>query len=330
VAVDDQRRRRAEFLRQLAERDLYAWLGIPHDADAATIQAAAAAKRRELSGTPMTQARRANERAYCDQGERVLLRADVRREYDALLHARLTPRAAPAGPGARQKAEREARLQAAKERIQRYSPDDARMAPGATALLADPAARARLEEERAAAAGLTDAAEALRIARAARTEGIAVRALAHAERAHALAPTPATLRTLGAARRDVGDLEGSEAALRESVRALPTMRENAPGWAALAATLRARGEFREAAGITERLIEEDEEDPHGWRAMALVAADVDDVARAAEAWERSAKLGLDVPGALQGLQDLRKACLAADDLAGASDVERRMSRLRPT
>jgi len=176
VSVDEQRRRRAEFLRQLAERDLYAWFGIPHDADATTIKDAAERKRAELKGTPMTQAKRANERAYCDQGERVLLRPDVRRQYDALLHARLSPRVAPAGPGARQRAEREARLQAAKERIQRYGPDDARMAPGSTTMLAAPAARARLEEERAAAGGLTDAAarSSSRRARAAGAASIVV------------------------------------------------------------------------------------------------------------------------------------------------------------
>ena len=59
--------------------------------DAAAISAAAEAKRREIAGTPMPQNKRAIEKAFCDQGEKALLRPDIRREYDALLHAARSP-----------------------------------------------------------------------------------------------------------------------------------------------------------------------------------------------------------------------------------------------
>jgi hypothetical protein len=325
---DDRRAARARFLRELATRDLYAWFGIPRDADAATIREAAARMRARLHGTPMPAARRATERAFCDQGEKALLRPDVRRQYDALLAGPAASALRAEAATRRERDEREARLRAARERIQRYAEDDGRMAPGSSILLAGADARAALEDERRAAAGVEAAADALTEARRARMSGATLRALAHAERAHALSPSPATLRTLGAARRDAGDLAGSEAALREGVRLLPTVRENAPGWTALAATLRARGALDEAAGVAQRVVDEHEEDAHGWRVMALIDADRGDTARSAEAWERSAALGLDPPGALSGLQELRKAALASGDQAAAASLELRISRMR--
>lgn len=327
MADDDRAQRRARFLRELAARDLYAWFGIAPDAGDDAVRAAAERKRRELASTPMAQRQRAIERAFCDQGEKALLRPDVRREYDALLRGRLSP-ARPRTAAARAAAEREERLRAARERIEHHGDDDARMAPGSATLLAEAEARARLEAERASAAAIASAPEALQAARRARVEGDALRALALAERAHALAVTPGTLTTLGAARRDVGDLSGSEAAIRESLRLLPSARENAPAWTALGATLRARGELDAAADAATRLIGEDEEDPHGWRVLALVCADRGDTLQAGEAWERSARLGLDVPGALAGLEVLRRDCLARNDSLGAADVESRMARIR--
>jgi predicted Zn-dependent protease len=76
------------------------------------------------------------------------------------------------------------------------------------------------------------------------------------------------------------------------------------------------------------LVNDDDEEPHGWRLLALVSAAKDDVARAAEAFERSAKLGLDQTGALDGLQALRKECLARGDRATAVDLEDRITRMR--
>ena len=263
---DDRARRRARFLRELAARDLYEWFGIPPDAGDDAVREAAERKRRELASTPMPQRTRAVERAYCDQGEKALLRPAVRREYDALLRSSRVPSATSQS---RAVAEREERLRAARERIERYGDDDAHGAGGGDAA-GGPDARARLEAERAQAAAVSDPAEALAAARRARVEGAALRALAQAERAHALSPTPRALTTLAGARRDTGDLAGSEAAAREGLRLLPGTRENAPGWAALGATLRARGELDAAADAASRLIEEDEEDPHGWRVMALV------------------------------------------------------------
>lgn len=325
MAVDDRAKRRARFLRELAGRDLYEWFGIAPDAGDDAIREAAERKRRELASTPMPQRTRQIERAFCDQGEKVLLRSDYRRDYDALLRASRTPELTGQNRAA---VEREARLRAARERIERYGDDDARMAPGPATLLAAPDARERLEAERAAAAAVADPAEALAAARRARVEGESLRALAFAERAHALAATPRALTTLAGARRDVGDLAGSEAAAREGLRQLPTVRENAPGWTALGATLRARGELDAAADAAARLIEEDEEDPHGWRVMALVDADRGETLRAGEAWERSARLGLDVPGALAGLEVLRRDSLARNDSLAAADIESRIARIR--
>jgi tetratricopeptide (TPR) repeat protein len=326
VADDDRARRRARFLRELAARDLYEWFGIPPDAGDEVVREAAERKRRELATTPMPQRTRTIERAYADQGEKALLRPDVRRDYDALL--RSSRAHTRAGAPTRATAEREERLRAARERVERYGPDDARMAPGSASMLAGADARARLQSERAAAASIPDPAQALREARRARVEGAALRALALAERAHELAATPGALTTLAGARRDVGDLAGSEAAVREGLGMLPSVRENAPAWAALGATLRARGELDAAADAASRLIEEDEDDPHGWRVMALVASDRGETLRAGDAWERSARLGLDVPGALAGLEVLRRDSLARSDSLGAADVESRIARLR--
>jgi tetratricopeptide (TPR) repeat protein len=325
VADDDRAQRRARFLRELAARDLYEWFGIAPDAGDDEVRAAAERKRRELASTPMPQRTRTIERAYCDQGEKALLRPDVRQEYDALLRASRSP---GRGAQARAVAEREARLRAARERIERYGDDDARMAPGPATTLAAPDARVRLEAERAMADAVSDAPEALATARRARVEGAALRALAFAERAHRLAATPRALTTVAGARRDVGDLAGSEAAAREGLALLPGVRENAPGWAALGATLRARGELDAAADAAARLVEEDEEDAHGWRVMALVEHDRGETLRAGEAWERSARLGLDVPGALAGLEVLRRESLARNDSLGAADIEGRIARIR--
>ena len=76
------------------------------------------------------------------------------------------------------------------------------------------------------------------------------------------------------------------------------------------------------------MIEEDDEDAYGWRALAMALADQGEALRAADAWERSARLGLDVPGALAGLQQLRKDSLARGERLPAADVEARISRLR--
>jgi tetratricopeptide (TPR) repeat protein len=328
MADDDRRRRRDRFLRELASRDLYEWFGIPPDAGDDVIREAAERKRRELSGTPMPQKRRAMERAFCDQGEKALLRPDVRRDYDALLRGGRAAGTAAERGAARGVAEREARLRAARERIQRYGSDDARMAPGAATFLASPDVRAELEAERSAAGGIDSAEQALRTARQARASGRSTRALAHAERAHQLDPSPGALTVLAGARRDVGDLAGSETAVRESLRLLPTARENAPGWIALSATLRARGDLEGAAQAALRVIDEDEEDAHGWRALAMALADQGEALRAGDAWERSARLGLDVPGVLAGLQQLRKDSLARGERLPAADVEARISRLR--
>ena len=325
MADDDRAQRRARFLRELAARDLYEWFGIPPDADDEAVREAADRKRRELASTPMPQRARTIERAYCDQGEKALLRPDIRKEYDALLRASRTPQTTALS---RAVAEREERLRAARERIERYGDDDARMAPGSATLLAAPDARARLDAERAQAGAVTDAAQALAAARRARVEGSSLRALALAERALELSPTPRTLTTLAGARRDTGDLAGSEAAAREGLRMLSSVRENAPGWAALGATLRARGDLDAAADAAGRLIEEDEEDPHGWRVMALVDTDRGESRRAGEAWERSARLGLDVPGALAGLEVLRRDSLARSDSLAAADIESRIARIR--
>lgn len=327
MADDDARARRARFLRELAARDLYAWFGIPRDAGDDAVRAAAEAKRRELAGTPMPQRARAIEKAFCDQGEKALLRPDVRREYDALLSARTSPARARTS-AERAAAEREERLRAARERIEHHSDDDARMAPGAAMFLGGEDVQADLARERAAAAGVDDFGQALGAARRARVEGAPVRALALAERAHALRATAGALTTLGAARRDVGDLAGSEVALRESVTTLSTVRENAPGWIALSATLRARGDLDGAEQAAMRVIEEDDEDPHGWHALAMVLTDRGETIRAGDAWERMAGLGLDVPAALAGLQVLRKDSLARNDLLGAANIEDRVARIR--
>jgi tetratricopeptide (TPR) repeat protein len=323
--AEDRARRRARFLRELAARDLYEWFGIPPDAGDDAVREAAERKRRELASTPMPQRTRAIERAYCDQGEKALLRPDVRRDYDALLRSSRAPGATARSRAA---AEREERLRAARERIERYGDDDARMAPGPATLLASPDARAELDAERDRSAAVSDAGAALGAARRARVEGAALRALALAERAHAIAPTTRALTTLAGARRDVGDLAGSEAAAREGLERLPGVRENAPGWAALGATLRARGDLDAASDAASRLIEEDEEDAHGWRVMALVETDRGETLRAGEAWERSARLGLDVPGALAGLEVLRRDSLARSDSLAAADIEARIARIR--
>ncbi len=327
MADDDARKRRERFLRELAARDLYAWFGIAQDAGPDAIRAAAQVKREEISHTPMPQHTRSIEKAFCDQGEKALLRPDVRREYDALLHAAASPVRSVTSQQ-RAVAEREERLKAARDRIEHYGDDDARMAAGPAMFFSSPEARAELEAERVAAATVADPAAALRAARRARVEGAAARGLALAERAHALRVTAGSLNTLGGARRDVGDLAGSESALRESVAMLPTVRENAPGWIALSATLRARGDLDGAEQAAMKIIEDDEDDPYGWRALAFVLTDRGEALRAGDAWERSASLGLDVPGVLAGLQVLRKDCLARNDQLGAANIEDRIARIR--
>ena len=326
MAEEDARSRRARFLKELAARDLYAWFGIPADAGDDAIRAAAEAKRRELAGTPMPQNKRSLEKAFCDQGEKALLRPDIRREYDGLLHASREPSRQAAV--ARNVAEREARLREARDRIEHFGDDDSRMAAEVAMFLASDEAQAALAAAHREAAAVSDPAVALATARRARVEGAAVRALAFAERAHALRVTAGSLTTLGAARRDVGDLAGSEAALRESVGLLSTVRENAPGWIALSATLRARGDLEGAEQAALRVIEEDEENAYAWRALAMVFSDRGETVRAGDAWERTAGFGLDVPGALAGLQVLRKDALARNDLLGAANIEDRVARIR--
>lgn len=331
MSTEEQKERRAQFLRQMATRDLYAWLGIDRTASPEEISAAAERMREKLKTTPMPQAKRANERAFCDQGEKVLLRPDIRRQYDALLGGAKRRAPVEVGDVASRKAAqlREERLAEARARVQHYDRDDVIMSPGVPLPLGTPAVQDRLDEERDATARHTDAATALRAARAARVEADPLRAIALAERAHALGASAGTLRTLGAAHRDLADLVESTNLLRESVRILPGLRENAPGWAALSATLTAAGEVDEAEAIALRLVRDDEEDAYGWRVLALSSAARGDVARSAEAWERTARLGLDVPGALQGLQDLRRDCLARGDRTTAVDLEGRLARLRP-
>ena len=327
MADEDARKRRERFLRELAARDLYAWFGIPANADPDVIRAAAEVKRQEISHTPMPQHKRSIEKAFCDQGEKALLRPDVRREYDALLHSAASP-VRTVTSESRAIAEREERLRVARERIEHYGDDDARMAAGPAMFFSSPEAKAELEAERAVAATISDPAAALKAARRARVEGAATRGLALAERAHALRVFAGSLNTLGGARRDVGDIAGSEAALRESVKMLPTVRENAPGWIALSATLRARGDFDGAEQAAMKIIEDDDDDPYGWRALAFVLSDRGEALRAGDAWERSASLGLDVPGVLAGLQVLRKDCLARNDQLGAANIEDRIARIR--
>jgi len=327
VADEDAQARRARFLKELAARDLYSWFGIPSDADDETVKAAAEAKRSTIAHTPMPQHNRSIERAFCDQGEKVLLRPAFRREYDALLKSTNAP-ATPRTSAERGVAEREERLRVARERVEHHSADDARMAPGAAMFLGSEEVEVELAGERRAASKATDFAETLRAARQARVEGKSVRALALAEKAHSLKPTAGALNTLGGARRDVGDLAASEEALRRSVALLPTVRENAPGWIALSATLRARGDLAGAEQAAMKVIEEDQDDPHGWHALAFVLTDRGETVRAGDAWERMAKLGLDVPAALAGLQVLRKDSLARNDQLGAANIEDRVARIR--
>jgi len=275
----------------------------------------------------MPQSRRATERAFCDQGEKALLRPDIRQAYDALLGGQQPARAVDAAAG-RAARERDARLKEARERIQHYDRDDAIMTPGQPISLGHPGTEAQLADERVGAGRIADAAAALKASRQARFEGAPLRALALAERAHGLAPSAGSLRTLGATHRDLGDLQQSESLLREGIRLLPGLRENTPGWVALTATLVASGALDEANAEALRLVNEDEEDPHAWRVLAIVSAARGDAPRAAEAWERSARLGLDLPGALSGLQALRKDCLARGDRAAAVGLEARIARLR--
>lgn len=330
TAQEDPAARRARFLRELATRDLYAWFGIPRDADDDQIRAGAERRRRAISGTPMQQHQRSIERAFCDQGEKALLRADIRREYDALLakgSARVNTTGAAAA-ASKAVAEREERLRAARDRIQHYGPDDTRMIAGTATLLATDEAQEELAGHYRDAAAEKDPAKALAEARQARAHGHVLRGLAFAERAHTLAPSPGTLNTLGATRRDTGDLAGSEEALRASVKALSTVRENAPGFTALAATLRARGKLADAEALARKIVDDEEEDAHGWRILAMVAGDLEDVDTALDAWERSAGLGLDMPGALAALDALRKDRLARGDGRSAAEVEMRIARMR--
>jgi predicted Zn-dependent protease len=319
--------KQAQFVQQLATRNLYAWFEIPRNADDDTIRAAAEAMRQKLKSTPMTQAKRATERMFCDQGEKALLLPHIRRQYDNFLEGERTvkPKALPTDKAI---AERDARLEKARERVQHYDKDDIVMAAGSVSMLALPTAQAELEQERDTALDVRGE-DALDLARQARVEGAHMRALALAEHAHLMAPSAGTLRTLAAAKRDVGDLAESEALLRQSVDELPGLIENVPGWIALAATLLAEGKLDEADAIGEKVVQDDEEDPYGWRILALVAAARPDHLRAGEAWERTARLGLDVPGALMGLQELRKDCLARKDQVGVMDAEARIARLRP-
>lgn len=324
---EDAKAQRSRFIQQLATRNLYAWFEIPRTADDDTIRAAAETMRRKLKSTPMQQAKRATERMFCDQGEKALLSPQIRREYDTFLEGevRETPKALPTTKAV---AERDARLEAARARVQHYDKDDIMMAAGSVTMLALPEVQAELERERDAALDVRGE-DALGLARQARVEGAHLRGLALAEHAHAMVPSSGTLRTLGAAHRDTGNFAESEALLRTCVENQPSLIENVPGWIALAATLLAAGKLDEADAIGEKVVQDDEEDPYGWRILALVAAARPDHLRAGEAWERTARLGLDLPGALSGLQELRKDCLARKDQVGVMDAEARIARLRP-
>jgi predicted Zn-dependent protease len=96
----------------------------------------------------------------------------------------------------------------------------------------------------------------------------------------------------------------------------------------LCASLLAAGELAEAERIALDLVNDDEEEPHGWRLLALVSAAQADTVRSAEAFERSARLGFDPAGALAGLQSLRKESLARGDRTAVADLESRIARLR--
>ena len=211
---DDRARRRARFLRELAARDLYEWFGIPPDAGDDAVREAAERKRRELASTPMPQRTRAVERAYCDQGEKALLRPAVRRST--------TPSCGP-------RASRAPRRRAGPSRSRRSACGRLASASSATAMTtrvwrrggdaAGGPRRPRTPGGRAGAGrGRGPSGRGTR-GGAPRVEGAALRALAQAERAHALSPTPRALTTLAGARRDTGDLAGSEAAAREAAPA---------------------------------------------------------------------------------------------------------------
>ena len=219
---DDRARRRARFLRELAARDLYEWFGIPPDAGDDAVREAAERKRRELASTPMPQRTRAVERAYCDQGEKALLRPAVRREYDALLRSSRVPSATSQS--------RPSRSGSACGRLASASSATAmttRMAPGAATLLAapTPAHAWRPSGRRPRPCPIRPRHSRRRAARAWRARPASTgtgrarpRAVAHAPGAH----------DARGARRDTGDLAGSEAAAREGLRLLPGTRRTPP------------------------------------------------------------------------------------------------------
>jgi len=60
----------------------------------------------------------------------------------------------------------------------------------------------------------------------------------------------------------------------------------------------------------------------------MIAGEREDIDTALRAWQRTAELGLDVPGVLAALDALRKDRLARGDARAAAEVETRMAHLR--
>ena len=174
MAADDRSQRRERFMRELATRDLYEWFGIPHDAGDDAIREAAERKRRELSTTPMPQKKRSMERAFCDQGEKALLRPDVRREYDSLLQG-----GSPSGPARAQRGPQRGRARGAAEGGARAHPALRRRRCPHGAGGGDPARVAtsphRAPGRAVGRGGIDSAEQALRTARQARARPGATR-----------------------------------------------------------------------------------------------------------------------------------------------------------
>jgi tetratricopeptide (TPR) repeat protein len=309
------------ILEVLAQRDLYAMLGVPATAGDEEIRQAALALRKSLVSTPMAQARRSEELAWCDKGAQALLNPTVRPFYDRA-RARLT-RARPPDRAERaaqaERAARERRLAAAREATVAYTELDLARDVGDPGLLTSPAGQARLHEARAAARVIEGAPVALEAALDARRSGDALRAMALAERAREIAPGPRVLNVLGVLRREAGDLPGSEEALRASLAADNSPRTNAPGHIALALTLMAPPEDAarrvEADRLIRRVATENEDDPYAARALALLH-------RSPEEWVRAHRLG--APDARQGLRDLADGLPEGSELFAVEDALRRL------
>ena len=306
------------------------WVGIPPDADdEAVARGRGARSGAQLAFHAHAAADPTIERAYCDQGEKALLRAREPPEYDAPLRASRTPQTTALS---RAVAEREERLRAARERIERYGDDDARMALARRPCSRRPTPPRPASTPSAPRRGaVTDAAQALAAGRRRAARGGLVTAGPRPRRArvercrprpgadHPGRPPDAT----GATRRQRGRRAGGVAQAPISVR------ENAPGWAALGATLRARGDLDAAADAAGRLIEEDEEDsPRLARDGAGSSTDRGEPRRAGEAWERSARSASTSPAPSPASRcSAATASPAASSLA-AADIEGRIARIR--